>query len=38
MTVGKHIMLEPGVIGQVVFRKGKDHFDHIASMTMTYKF
>jgi len=38
VTVGKHIMLEPGVIEQIVFRKGKDHFDHIASMTMTYKF
>lgn len=38
VTVGKHITLEPGVIEQVVFRKGEDHFDHIANMTLTYRF
>jgi len=38
VTVGKHLTLEPGVIEQVVFRKGSDHFDHIANMTMTYRF
>lgn len=38
VNLGKHITLEPGVIEQVVFRKGKDRFDHIANMTMTYRF
>jgi len=38
VNIGKHLTLEPGVIEQVVFRKGSDHFDHIANMTMTYRF
>lgn len=38
LAVGRHVTLEPGVIEQIVFRKGTDHFDHIVSMTMTYRF
>lgn len=38
VTIDNNVTLEPGVIEQVVFRKGKDHFDHIANITMTYRF
>jgi hypothetical protein len=31
-------VLEPGYLNQAVFRRGEDRFDHIASVTMFYRF
>ena len=38
VPVAKGVMLEPGYLNQAVFRPGEDRFDHIASMTMFYRF
>lgn len=38
VPVAKGIMLEPGYLNQAVFRQGEDRFDHIASLTMFYRF
>lgn len=38
VPVAKGVMLEPGYLNQAVFRRGEDRFDHIASMTMFYRF
>jgi hypothetical protein len=36
--IAKGVMLEPGYLNQAVFRQGEDRFDHIASVTMFYRF
>jgi hypothetical protein len=38
VPVAKGIMLEPGYLNQAVFRRGEDRLDHIASMSMFYRF
>lgn len=38
VPVAKGVMLEPGYLNQAVFREGEDRFDHIASITMFYRF
>ncbi|MFN3990186.1 MAG: DUF2490 domain-containing protein [Erythrobacter sp.] len=38
LPVAQGITLEPGYLNQAVFRRGKDRFDHIASLTMFYRF
>lgn len=38
VPVAKGVMLEPGYLNQAVFRRGEDRFDHIASITMFYRF
>ena len=32
------VMLEPGYLNQAVFRRGEDRLDHIASVTLFYRF
>lgn len=34
----KGVMFEPGYLNQSVFRKGEDRLDHIASVTLSYRF
>lgn len=38
VPVAKGVMREPGYLNQAVFREGEDRFDHIASVTMFYRF
>jgi hypothetical protein len=38
VPLGKELTLEPGYLNQAVFRPGEDRFDHIASVTMSYRF
>lgn len=38
VPIAKGVMLEPGYLNQAVFRRGEDRFDHIASLTMFYRF
>ena len=38
VPVTKGVTLEPGYLNQAVFRPGEDRFDHIASVTMFYRF
>ncbi|MFN3819876.1 DUF2490 domain-containing protein [Blastomonas sp.] len=38
VPVAKGVMLEPGYLNQAVFRPGEDRLDHIASVTMFYRF
>ncbi|WP_081096482.1 MULTISPECIES: DUF2490 domain-containing protein [Erythrobacter] len=38
VPVAKGVVLEPGYLNQAVFRRGEDRFDHIASVTMFYRF
>jgi hypothetical protein len=38
VPLGKELTLEPGYLNQAVFRPGEDRLDHIASVTMSYRF
>lgn len=38
VPVVKGVMLEPGYLNQTVFRRGADRTDHVASVTMFYRF
>lgn len=38
VPVAKGVMLEHGYLNQAVLRSGEDRFDHIASVTMFYRF
>lgn len=38
VPITKGVTLEPGYLNQAVFREGEDRFDHIASVTMFYRF
>jgi hypothetical protein len=38
VPLSREVTLEPGYLNQAVFRPGEDRFDHIASVTMFYRF
>lgn len=38
VPITQGVMLEPGYLNQAVFRLGEDRLDHIASVTMFYRF
>ena len=38
VPIAKGLTVEPGYLNQAVFRPGEDRYDHIASMTMFYRF
>jgi hypothetical protein len=38
VPLSKELRLEPGYLNQAVFRVGEDRFDHIASVTASYRF
>lgn len=38
LPLTKGVMLEPGYLNQAVFRRGEDRLDHIASVTLFYRF